>query len=268
MYRQHFGLTQEPLGKDAKSLWDDGQLKELMASFEWLLNHPGLGLLTGDPGVGKTAALRYIVTTLNPHQYSIIYISETDFGRLDLYRQIAIAMGIEPAHRRAQLWRDIKHYIEELVTHKNVLPVIIIDEAHNLPKDFFRDLPSFMNFSFDSKDMMVIWLVGNLSLSHMLSRNIYSAVYSRISVKHVWSPIQENDRFSQMVTYALKDSGIQSQIISDSGMNMLCMASQGNPRIANKILITALQFAAYRGINHLPDDILKTAITSLQNKSS
>jgi len=266
MYRQHFGLTQEPLGKNVKSLWDDGQLQDLTSSFNCLLAHPGLGLLTGEPGVGKTAALHSIVNTLNPHKYLIVYLSETDFGRLDIYRQLAIAMGIEPAYRRSNLWRDIKLYIEELVLHKNVLPIIIIDEAHNLPKEFYRDLPSFMNFAFDSKDMMVIWLVGHLSLAHMMSRNIHAAVSSRISAKHIWLPIQENDRFTAMVTYALKEAGIQSQIISDSGMNMLCMASLGNPRIANKLLVTAMQIAAGKGMNHLPDDILKLSIAALQNK--
>ena len=37
MYRQHFGLTQEPLGKNVKSLWDDGQLQDLSSSFNNIL---------------------------------------------------------------------------------------------------------------------------------------------------------------------------------------------------------------------------------------
>ena len=55
MYRQHFGLTHAPLAKDCTDLWDDGTLALLAERFQWLLDSPGIGLLTGEPGVGKTA---------------------------------------------------------------------------------------------------------------------------------------------------------------------------------------------------------------------
>jgi type II secretory pathway predicted ATPase ExeA len=84
MIREHFGLTHLPLGKATPVLWDDGQLSTLKERFQWLLDSPGLGLLTGEAGVGKTAALRALTQGLNPHRYQAIYLAETDFGRLDL----------------------------------------------------------------------------------------------------------------------------------------------------------------------------------------
>ena len=115
MYLQHFGLRHPPLGKEGSELWDDGSLAQLRERFDWLLQSPGIGLLTGEPGVGKTAALRQLTRGLNPHRYQPIYLAETDFGRVDLYRSLARELGLEPAHRRAQLWRDIKARIHELV---------------------------------------------------------------------------------------------------------------------------------------------------------
>jgi MSHA biogenesis protein MshM len=69
---------------------------------------------------------------------------QTDFGRLDFYRQMALTLGLTSLYRRAQLWRDIKEYIIHLATQKNIMPVFIIDEAQNLPPDFFRDLLAFL----------------------------------------------------------------------------------------------------------------------------
>ena len=83
---QHFGLRHSPLGKEAAELWDDGTLGQLAERFAWLLHSPGVGLITGEPGVGKTAALRQLTRGLNPHRYQVIYQAETDFGRLDIYR--------------------------------------------------------------------------------------------------------------------------------------------------------------------------------------
>ena len=46
MYLQHFGLRHAPLGKDSPDLWDDGLLAPLQERFAWLLQSPGIGLLT------------------------------------------------------------------------------------------------------------------------------------------------------------------------------------------------------------------------------
>ena len=51
MYLSFFGLTQPPLGKECFSLWDNGQLAGLLQQFNWLLQSPGVGLLTAEPGV-------------------------------------------------------------------------------------------------------------------------------------------------------------------------------------------------------------------------
>ena len=93
MYLQHFGLRHPPLGKELTTPWDDGALAHLAERFQWLLQAPGIGLITGEPGVGKTAALRHLTQSLNPHRYQVIYQAETDFGRLDIYRGLARALG-------------------------------------------------------------------------------------------------------------------------------------------------------------------------------
>jgi type II secretory pathway predicted ATPase ExeA len=97
---QHFGLTHLPLGKRGDKLWDDGALGQLRERFQWLLETPGLGLLSGEAGVGKTAAMRLLTQALNPHRFRVIYLAETDFSRIDLYPHLAFALGLEPGSQR------------------------------------------------------------------------------------------------------------------------------------------------------------------------
>ena len=97
MVLQHFALTHYPLGKAPTELWDDGPLARLQERFQWLLESPGVGVLSGEPGVGKTTALRSLTAQLNPHRYQVVYLAETDFGRLDLYRSLALALGWSPS---------------------------------------------------------------------------------------------------------------------------------------------------------------------------
>ena len=260
MYRQHFGLTHGPLGKHTQTLWDDGQLAPIRERFDWLLESPGLGLLTGEAGVGKTAVLRSLTEALNPHRYQVIYQSETDFGRLDLYRSLALALGLEPAHRRAQLWRDIKARVQDLAQGKQVLPIWIIDEAQNLPKEFFRDLPAFLNFAFDARDLMTVWLVGLPELAFTLDRAPYAALSSRIQVRLRLDPVLERERFAALVQHALQEAGCGQTLLADSGLELLRQASQGRPRTAGVMLRHALRLAVARGLNHLPDELINQAI--------
>lgn len=264
MYQHHFGLLHAPFGKDSKELWDHDQLTNLARQFNWLLQSPGLGLLTAEPGLGKTAALRQITRTLNPHQYQVRYIAETDFGRLDFYRQLALSFNLAPNYRRAQLWRDIKEHVTHLATQKNILPILIIDEAQNLPPEFLRDFPSFLNFVFDSKDYMTVWLVGHPELARTIDRPLNAALASRIQARCLFHPISDRDQFRQFLLHGLAHAGCNNTILSDPAIEIVRMASKGNPRQVHRLLVTALQLATDKKLNHLPDDILKEAIEILK----
>lgn len=265
MYLAHFGLRHDPLGKDSTELWDDGALAFLKERFLWLLSSPGMGLLTGAAGVGKTAALRSMLPDINPHRFQIIYVCETDFGRLDLYRSLALALGLDPPHRRARLWRELKARILDLVDNKQCLPVWIIDEAQNLHDEFFRDFPSFVNFAFDSRDLMTVWFVGHPHLAQILDRVTHAALASRLHVRVQLKAISERERFAALIHHAFKSAGAAHTLLSDSGVELLRQASQGLPRQAARILRAAMQLAAAKKLNHLPDDVLQLAVTELRS---
>ena len=265
MSNQIFGLTHVPLSKNVKTLWDDGQqFAHFSRQFQWLLDSPGIGLFTGDPGVGKTAALRHVTQGMNPHRYQLIYMPDTNFSRVDLYRHLAFALGLEVSYRRAQLWKDIKERIVELYDKKNVLIIWVIDEAHNLPRDFFTDFPSFLNFALDSRDIITVWFVGHASLAISLDKTIHVALSSRIAVRACLKPIVERERFTALLDHAFKEAGGQIKLLSDSGIEILRQASQGRPRHVSSILNTAMKLGALKGLSHLPDDLLQAAIEELK----
>ena len=263
MFQQHFGLKHIPFGKNSPFCVNDNFMA-LKESFINLLHSPGIGLLTGEPGIGKTAALRHIIKELNPHQFPVFYLSETQFTSFDIYRQIALNLGLVPHYRFAHLWRDIKNQIRERVENKRTLPIFIIDEAQNLPLDFFRGFPSFLNFDFDAKDMMTVWFLGHPILANIIDRVAYTALSSRINARCQLLPITERERFTQLMHHAFKEAGAQSSLLTESGIEIIRMSSQGKPRYVYRILSTAMQLATQKGLNFLPDDILQEAIAQLK----
>lgn len=209
--------------------------------------------------------MRKLTRALNPHRYFVLYLAETDFGRVDVYRGLARALGVEPSYRRAQLWRDIKQRVHELVDGKQVTtPIWIVDEAQNLPLEFFRDFPAFLNFAFDSRDLLSVWLVGHPSLAATLERAPYAALASRIQVHVQLKPVFERERLAQLIAHGLKSAGCQHTLLADSGLEILRQASKGLPLQASRILCTAMRLAAPKALNHLPDELLQQAIAELQ----
>lgn len=264
MYRQHFGLTHAPLGKECKMLWGNKQLNDIEQQFKWLLNTPGMGMMTAEPGLGKTAAVRQLTRDLNPHRYLVRYLAETDFGRLEFYRKLAKDFGLEPSYRRMDLWRNIKEHITQLAMQKQILPILIIDEAHNLSQEFLRDFPSFLNFVFDSKDYMTVWLLGHPELARTIDRPIHAAIASRIQARCALHPINDKDDFRKLVLHGLTEAGCSQTLLSDTGVDLLRMASKGNIRLVHQLLVTSMRLATDKKMNHLADDILKEAVDILK----
>jgi len=264
MYRLHFGIKAHPFDKAATDLWEDHAINPLRERFQWLLESPGLGLLTGDPGVGKTSAIRKLAQAVNPHRYQIIYTAETDFGRTDLYRSLGLNFGLQPHYRRANMWRDLKEAIQDKAETQNCLPVWILDEAQNLPPSFFRDFPSFLNFAFDSKDLMTVWMVGLPPLAQTIDRAINAPLASRIQMRTQIKPLHERERFQAFLQYGLKVAGCEHTLMTDTGIELLRQASQGIPRQVGRIVRQAMRLAVPKGLNHLPDDLIQQAIEELR----
>ncbi len=163
-YRKRFGLVHPPLPRDAAgtSFFDQttGYVR-LEMYFQELLEEPGLGVLTAEAGVGKTAAIRNLCAQLPAPDFKVLYLCDTAVSSFDVYRTLALELGLSPSHRRAQLWWELKRAIVHLVEERHTLPVLVLDEAQRLSDAFLLDLCGFLNFAFDRKTLLVFTALQN-----------------------------------------------------------------------------------------------------------
>ncbi len=118
-------------------------------------------------------------------------------------------------------------YIHHLADGKQLLPVWILDEAQNLPPDFCRDFPAFLNVAFDSRDLMAVWLVGHRVLAQTLERAPYAALAGRIQVHAHLTPVFERERFARLIEHGFERAGRTQTLLTDSGLEILRQASKG-----------------------------------------
>lgn len=266
MYLQHFGLSAAPLGKQAKYI-QQPQYQPLKQHCDWLLQTKGIGVIYGEAGTGKTAAIRQWQTTLNPHQYRLIYQADNHFPAFDIYSQLAYQLGLETKHRYSLLWRELKQDILQLYDDKHIQLIWVLDEAQQLPHKFLTDLPAFLNFAFDTRDILTIMLIGLPALDTTLNKKVYSALSSRVAFRYHWQSIETLEQFKACVRLAFEQAGKHEMLISDSGFNLLHMACQGRLRQAHTIINRCLQLACQQALNHIPDEVIETAINSIKNNT-
>jgi MSHA biogenesis protein MshM len=262
MYRKRFGLTGHPMPKNAqgKTFFDKtANYDRLLRAFGRLIDEPGLGMLTGDPGVGKTAAIRNLCAALPKPDHLVVYLCDTAVSPLDLYRTLAIELGVRPSHRRAELWSDIKKTLVHLVDERGTSPILVMDEAHHLSDRFLLDLSGFLNFAFDSRDLLSLWLVGLPALRRTLQMHQHDALAMRLGAQVHFEPTSDRDLFAATVTACLESVGARQKLLSDPAFEILFRSSRGVFRVAARLLRAALRTAHERDQAFVDEQTMESA---------
>jgi type II secretory pathway predicted ATPase ExeA len=265
LYRSRFGLRHHPLPRDAAgpSFFDQTVgIKRLERYFQDLLDEPGLGVLTAAPGVGKTAAIRNLCASLPEPDFRVVYLCDTAVTACDLYRTLALELGLKPAHRRAQLWWDLKRTIAHLVEQQHTLPVLVIDEAQQLSDEFLGDLGGFLNFAFDRKTLLTLWLVGLPQLTVRLRMRHHAPLATRIVAHVQLEPLGRED-FAALIAHGAKAAGAREKLLDETALELLWRASGGVPRVASRLLRAALGQAHDLNKNLVDEQAMVAAVDEL-----
>ncbi len=246
MVETFFGFKKPPFGDspDAKQLFASQSWTQVKARLQFLVDHHGAGLLTGEVGAGKSTAARTFTAGLNPNLYKILYLHWTCGSALDLLRQLALELdlilhgdalaqgfahlqrqgaaqqglaeqqqSLVPAHYRGDLVRQISEAIVRLNQSKKQHPILICDETQLLPHAALEQLPLLLNVDMDS--------------SHYL----------------LFPPSPLPPAY---LTHQLKAAGVSQTLFDDTARQALYQATKGIPRKVNKLAMTSLRVAAAR----------------------
>lgn len=263
--RARFSLTHYPLPKNAqgKTFYDKAtSYARLRRAFKQTVDDHTVGILWGDPGVGKTTAIRNLIAELPKPDYQVLYVCNTSGSPLDLYRAIAGEVGVRPSHRRGQLWSDIKQAMLHMVDERGVTPVVVIDEAQHLSDAFLTDLAGFLNFAFDSRDLLTLWLVGLPPLVKRIHRQDHDALCTRVAIELRFEAL-DRMHFGAAIEHAFKVAGATQTVLSDPAVELLYRASRGVMRVAAKLLRTAMRVAHDKNQAFVDEHALEAALADV-----
>lgn len=237
MIRLHYGLNYNPFEKDnaIKYVHETLDFKDASGRLEYLVKAKGIGLFTGSAGMGKTYTVREFSDKLNANLHKVIYINSSTLTVNEFYRALCFSLGIEPPHKKIDMFIVIQETITNLYKVKKTPLVLIIDEAQYLKTSMLNDFPLLLNFEYDSKNYCSLILVGLPYLTSVLQRNAYEPLRQRIIINYAFNGLNK-DEVNNYIHNSLAKAGCKEPIFEKPAIEAINAYGNGSFRKLNLLL--------------------------------
>jgi type II secretory pathway predicted ATPase ExeA len=261
---EFYGFKRMPFTKSTatKDLYPSHSHCEAQGRLAFALQERLPALLTGDVGTGKSTAVRAFAHTLDRNLYAVVYLSNPHLGIPALYREILLALQVEPAFGFIRLLPQLRSTLHDLA-RKGRYVLLIVDEAHLLPPELFDQLRFLLNDDMDSASLITLVLLGQPDLAHKLRFAPYEALHQRIAVRFHLTPF-DLEETAGYIKHHLRIAGYQGQLFSDSFLSGVYDHTKGVARKINNVCRSALLLGATEGKQILDETDLKRVLLDLE----
>jgi type II secretory pathway predicted ATPase ExeA len=229
----------------AAALWATPQIQSFCWRIEHQIGEGGFALTVGDPGVGKSAALRLLSEHLNGvRDLCLGALTRPQAKLADFYRELGHLFGValSPSNR----WHSAKSLREKWLAHIEAAayrPVLIIDEAQEMNPLVVSELRFLASADLDSRSILTIVMAGDQRLAARLEEPDWLPVASRIRSRLRLEALPPKS-LQECLAHLLKAAG-NPKLLGPSLIQTLCEHAAGNLRLlvnmANDLLAAACQ---------------------------
>jgi len=249
LYSEFFGLHERPfkLVPDPEFLFWSRIHKRAFAVLEYgVVSTSPITVVTGEVGVGKTTLLQHLLGSISD-RVKVGLISNAQGGRGDLLRWVLNALEIDPEGTtdyvsRFQRLQDF--LINEYGEGRRV--ILIIDEAQNLSKESLEELRMLTNINSNKDELLQLILVGQPQLRAKILDPDLQQFAQRISAFYHIAAL-DREMIGEYVTHRMKHAGGSGDEFTEESLDRIYNASEGIPRLINKLCDFALLYTATEG---------------------
>ena len=218
-------------------------------SFCWRMQNQvgegGFAMVIGDPGTGKSAALRILSDRLGAlRDVSLGVLTRPHASVADFYRELGdlFEVALSPHNR----WTGAKALRDKWQAHIEASlyrPVLIVDEAQEMNTAVLCELRLLSSVNLDSRSILSVILAGDSRLTERLHHADLLPVASRIRTR-LRTQSASPGQLHEYLAHLLDQAG-NPRLITEEVQTALCEHAAGNLRLlmnmANDLLNAAVR---------------------------
>lgn len=209
-----------------------------------LVREGGFAVIQGDPGTGKSVALRLLAERLTRlTDLTVGVLTHPQSHLADFYRELGDLFGVSPQpHNR---WGGFKTLRERWFAHleaTRLRPVLLIDEAQEMTPSALSELRLLASARVDSQTLLCVILAGDARLAEKLQREELLPLKSRIRTRLV-TEYASRDELAACLDHLVTTAG-NPALMTAPLRHTLCDHAAGNYRVLTTLAAELLSAAA------------------------
>jgi general secretion pathway protein A len=228
-------------------------------SFCWRMQNQvgegGFAMVSGEPGTGKSAALRILTDRLGTvRDVCVGVLTRPQASVADFYREMGhlFQVALSPHNR----WSGAKALRDKWQTHIEASlyrPVLIIDEAQEMKTAVLSELRLLSSTNLDSRCILSVVLAGDSRLTDRLHHADLLPIASRIRTR-LRTESATSQQLQDCLTHLLDKAG-NVRLMSPQVQTTLCEHAAGNLRLLMNMANELLAEAVRREVDHIDEKL-------------
>lgn len=195
-----------------------------------LVRQGGFALICGDPGTGKSVALRLLANRLaHVEGLSAAVLTHPSSSVADFYHEMGDRFAITMVNNNR--WAGIKGLRQRWLDHledSHMRPVLLVDEAQELPGAVLTEMRLLSSTDFDSRAILAVVLAGDNRLLAKLRTPELQPIDSRLRQRLVMTRAEPED-LVRLLDHLLEQAG-NPGLVTAGLKDALVAHAAGNPR--------------------------------------
>jgi type II secretory pathway predicted ATPase ExeA len=239
-------------------------IEHFILRVETLASQGGFALITGDPGTGKSVALRLLVARLsNRPDIEVGVLTRPQSNVADFYRELGdlFRVPLRPHNRWAGA-KDLRVRWTEQIQASLFRPVLVVDEAQEMTPAVFSELRLLSSSQLDSRSLLTVVLAGDERLTRQLRKDELAPIASRIRVRLMMKALDAS-QLAEVVRHVATEAG-NPRLMSPELISALAEHAAGNLRALMILASELVDLGAQRGLAQLDEGLfLETSLNAL-----
>jgi len=210
-YLAQYGLNEAPFSiqHDDNFLYLDAERHQRLETLKHLTQYSNLLLIvTGERGIGKTSILRRFCSNADESWYLCEVNAHTMMDADTMLTEIAGGFGLNGLPRDPSTVQEIVFEHLKALQQDDLVPILLIDDAHELPKDALETLFYFADIEAAQGHLLRIILFCEPQIDIMLESPSIRPLRERITHTLEINPLDE-DQTAEFIKHRMAVAGFE-----------------------------------------------------------